>query len=275
MTGKAEWEGRVGTAWAEEWQRTERMFSELAPHLDAAIDAAAPPCGGAVLDVGCGAGSTSLGLAACRPDLAITGVDVSSALLAAARRRAGSQTGLRFLDGDAATMTGIGPFDLVMSRHGVMFFDDPVAAFRQLHALARPGGRLVFSCFRTLADNPWAADLVTLLTGKAPQPPAGYAPGPFGFADGDFTAALLRDSGWRSAAAARHDYAVVAGTGGDAVAEAIQLFSRIGPAAPLLAAAGPEERAAMVARLSEALAQRMTAGEVRLPASAWIWTASA
>jgi SAM-dependent methyltransferase len=271
MTNKAEWEGRVGNTWADEWRNTERMFENLVPHLDAAIDAAAPEAGGAVLDIGCGAGSTSLGLATRRPGLAITGVDVSAPLLAVARERAAGRAGLTFREADAAQLGGVGPFDLMMSRHGVMFFDDPQAAFRHLHGLARRGAGLVFSCFRPVTDNPWASELVAALTGKPPAPPAGYAPSPFGFADEDFTHAMLTGAGWRDVAAARQDYTIVAG----AIDAAIRLFSRIGPAAPLLAAADPETRAGMIAMLRGVLARRIDGGDVRLPASAWIWTARA
>ena len=155
MTEAYEWRGEIGDVWAEEWRRTDRT---LAPVNDALVAAAAAEAGRferrRILDVGCGAGATSLALAAALADAEITGIDLSDALVAAARERAGEGAErLRFEVADAA---GLGArrragFDLIVSRHGVMFFDDPVAAFAHLRALAGAGARLVFSCFRDRA----------------------------------------------------------------------------------------------------------------------------
>ena len=86
MTSAGDWTGRVGHVWAAEWRRTDRSFADLARHLDAAIVHVAPDTGQA-LDIGCGAGTTSLALAEARPKLAITGIDLSDELVAIARQR--------------------------------------------------------------------------------------------------------------------------------------------------------------------------------------------
>ncbi len=275
MTSGKDWMDRVGTTWAEEWQRTDRTFADLAPHLDAAIDMAAPQGSGRVLDIGCGAGSTSLGLARRRPDLAVTGIDISPALVAVARQRGDGIANLQFVLGDAGAPAGLPPQDLLVSRHGVMFFDDPAAALTRLRDAAAPDARLVFSCFRTLADNPWASELMAALTGRPPAPPPGYVPGPFAFADRDFTAGLLAAAGWHGIDAVRIDYANCAGAGADPVGDALATFARIGPAAPLLAAADPADRARLLEQLREVLERYREGDMVTMPASAWIWTATA
>ena len=84
MTTNAEWAGRVGDVWAREWSRTDRSFANLTPHLNNAVLAAAPERGCAI-DLGCGAGETSIALATARPDLDVTGVDVSEDLIEVAR----------------------------------------------------------------------------------------------------------------------------------------------------------------------------------------------
>jgi SAM-dependent methyltransferase len=97
--------------------------------------------------------------------------------------------------------------DLLFSRFGVMFFDDPVAAFAALRGAIRQGGRLLAVVWRPLADNPWftvplraAHDLVP------PQPAADpHAPGPFALADENRTLEILSRAGWQHAELTRHD----------------------------------------------------------------------
>ncbi|MDP1026210.1 class I SAM-dependent methyltransferase [Sphingomonas sp. KR1UV-12] len=275
MTDTLDWQTRVGDVWADEWQRTDRSFGDLSVRLDAAIVAAAPDSGPrncTVLDIGCGAGGTSLALATARPDLAITGIDLSPTLLAIARQRAPA---VRFLQADAATDPLPVRPDLLVSRHGVMFFADPVAAFTRLREQSMPGARLVFSCFGSVTRNSFAYDLPATLFGMAPVAADGYAPGPFGFADPEHVATILRAAGWRDAAAEPVAFDYVAGAGADPVADATSFFTRIGPVARAIAAAPPADRAHLVARLSDTLARYRVEDRVVLPAFAWLWRARA
>ena len=272
MTDTLEWTGRVGDAWAEEWPRTDRSLADLARQLNAAILSAAPETGVA-LDIGCGAGGTSLALAASRPNLAITGVDISPALVAVAEQRAAGIANLQFRVADAQTLGALGA-DLIVSRHGVMFFPDPVAGFAALRRAAKPGARLVFSCFRPRAFNEWT--LVTeAALGGAPASPPGYTPGPYSLADHDFTRDMLERAGWTSATAQIADFRYVAGAGDDPVADALSYFLRIGPAARLIAAADPADQCELRVNLAAALADHLRDGAVTFAASAWIWTAIA
>ena len=274
MTTGPDWSGIVGDTWAAEWRRTDRSFAGLAPHLDAAILTHAP-AHGRILDIGCGAGATILALARARPDLDFTGVDLSATLVATARERAGALRATFVVGAVERVAADLAPIDLFVSRHGVMFFDDPVAALTALHAAARPGARLVFSCFRAASENAWATEIATAVRGGPSPAPTGYAPGPFGFADPTFTAATLRRAGWTPDAPAAIDFTYRAGEGDDPVADALDFFGRIGPAAPLLRAASPEERAPMLARLNKVLAGRATATAVDFPAATWLWSARA
>ncbi len=275
MTFANDWAGAVGDVWAGEWQRTDRGFAAMTPHLDAAILAAAPQQGRAI-DIGCGAGGTSIALAKARPGLTVTGIDLSSALVDTARSRAGGCDNLSFRIADATAAPDLdGTADLLVSRHGVMFFDDPVAGMAALRRLAVPGGALVFSCFDSVTRNRFAADPIAAATGREPQPATDYAPGPFGFADPDFVAATLVAAGWGGL---RHDavaFGYRVGAGDDPVGDAVNFFTRIGPSAPLLRAASPDERAAMIARLTETVRQHLHDDVVDFPAAAWLWSARA
>lgn len=270
MTTALDWSARVGIVWAEEWRNTDRAFAGLAPHLDAAIRAAAPAGPFAALDIGCGAGATAAALAAARPDAHVTGADLSADLLAVAEARH-RHANLAFRIGDALdTAAALAPLDLLVSRHGVMFFADPVAAFARLRGATRSGGRIVFSCFAAVADNPWA----TLVT-PAAEGASGYVPGPFAFADRDRCAAILTKAGWAEATPTLVGFAYRVGEGDDPVEDAVAFLTRIGPAASRLRDAAPEDRPALLARLRAALAAQRNGHVVDFPAAAWLWTARA
>lgn len=270
MTTHIDWTGRVGTVWAEEWRRTERAFADLAPRLDAAILAAAPAGAINALDIGCGAGATAAAFAAARPDAQVTGADLSPDLVAVAEAHH-ARANLSFRTADAlVAAAGLAPLDLIVSRHGVMFFADPIAAFTRLAAATRPGGRLVFSCFAAVADNPWA----TLIT-PAPQRSASYVPGPFAFADPEAGAAVLAAADWADATAVLTRFSYRVGAGEEAVEDAVAFLTRIGPAASRLRDAAPEDRPALLARLRAALTAQRNGPVVDFPAAAWLWTARA
>ncbi|MFA5965427.1 MAG: class I SAM-dependent methyltransferase [Sphingomonas sp.] len=275
MTGARDWSGAVGDVWAAEWQRTDRGFAAMTSHLDAAILAVAPERGNAI-DVGCGAGGTSIALAKARPDLIVTGVDLSPSLIDIARSRGAIHPNLSFRVADIGVGSDFdGSADLLVSRHGVMFFDDPVAGLSALRRAAGPGAALVFSCFDSVTRNRFAADPLVAVTGREPAPAASYAPGPFGFADPDFVAATLGAAGW---AELRHEavaFAYRVGGGADPVGDAVNFFTRIGPSAPLLRAAAPEARTAMIGRLTDLVVRHLHDGVVDFPAAAWLWSARA
>lgn len=268
MTLAYDWAGRVGDTWADEWRRTDLSFANLSPHLNAAILDVAPETGTAV-DIGCGAGGTAIALAAARPALTVIGIDLSRNLVETARGRGAAYPNLRFEVGDASELGGI-TADLLFSRHGVMFFADPVAAFTRLRHGATSDAHFVFSCFRDVTLNPWAIETGSAVTGAALQKP-GTSPGPFAFADADHVRAILQASGW-TGDAQPVDYSYRAGEGEHAVDEALAFFSRIGPAAAQLRELDGAAREAGRERLRGVLAARLRNDIVDFPASAWIWS---
>lgn len=276
MTGAADWRGAVGDVWAQEWRRTDRSFVNVSPALDAAILAAAPIGPGRALDIGCGAETTSLTLAAVRPDLTVMGIDVSAGLIDTARARA-ARTGLRnlrFVTADLnAALPDMGRFDLLLSRHGVMFADSPRAMFANLRTVAATGARLIFSCFRASAENPWADELLDQVVSVRAVDSGDYAPGPFGFADPAFVRAVLADAGWQNAQPHPLDYDYIAGAGADPVADAAEFLSRVGPIARAMRDA-TEPPATIRQRPIAELASRSDGTRVAFPAAAWLWSAT-
>lgn len=273
MTEASEWDGRVGETWAQEWRRTDRA---LAPVQQALLDTLVPllPGAAAVLDIGCGAGATSLALAEARPDIRVTGLDISAALIAAARGRAGGRAA--FALGDASTWTPADGrrFDALISRHGIMFFDDPVAAFAHLRGLAEPSAPLVFSCFRARDENPWVAELVPIIHRFAPERAAAPPPaqGPFAFADPGRVRTILSDAGFASFRIEPLDLDFVVGEGADPVAEAMAYFSRIGPFAAMLRDLNAKDRRDAIAMAADIAAGRRQGERVIFHAAVWIVT---
>lgn len=268
MTTGYDWQDRVGRSWAEEWRRTDRSFADLTRQLLAAIG---DEPGEALLDLGCGAGELTLALAAARPGARVAGVDISADLIAAAEARA--QGAVRFHCADAGGFVDpAGPADLLVSRHGVMFFPDPPAVFAHLAAAAAPGARIVFSCFRSLAENPWAS-LFAHLFAPVPDPATTAFPaGPFAFGDPAHVEACM--AGWHDLRFRPVEFAYCAGEGEHAIADAVDFFSRIGPAAARLAACDPAGRGAIRDAMAEVLAPHLHGERVTLPAAAWIVSAS-
>ena len=268
------WDGDVGRVWTEEQARLDHWLSAVNAPL---FTAAAPQPGDRSLDIGCGAGDTTLALAnLTRPGGHTTGVDISSPLLAKARERAGGRADVSFVEADAQTGAIGADHDLILSRFGVMFFADPVAAFANLRGAARSGGRLAFACWRDGPSNPAFSVPMRALAGMLPDPgPVDpHAPGPTALADADRTMRLLTDAGWQRPSATAHDIRMIVGAGDDPVADAVSLFMRVGPAAAAARELGKAARPAIRERLTTALTPYATGRTLQLAGAVWIVTAT-
>jgi ubiquinone/menaquinone biosynthesis C-methylase UbiE len=147
------WNGPGGSRWVKEQEELDRS---LAPFAQALFARAALTSGERVVDVGCGCGVTSLAASALVGAAgSVLGVDVSAPMLARAKERADGLPNVSFELSDATTHGFARSFDAVVSRFGVMFFANPVAAFANLRSALRPGGRVVFIAWRSAPENPW------------------------------------------------------------------------------------------------------------------------
>lgn len=276
MEGKAvtvgadEWVGRTGDSWAAEWRRTDRSFSVLTERL---LQRSRDFAFGSALDIGCGAGELSVAIGRGRPQCRVIGVDISPQLVAVARERAANHPNVSFEVADAALWRSPADFvpDLLVSRHGVMFFADPVVAFAHLREISAPGARLLFSCFRAWEDNPAFADVAALL--PAPPPPPSDAPGPFAFSDRGRVKDILSRAGWSEIAFEPLDFAMIVGAGEDPVGDTEAYFARIGPAARALREMTEDQRQVFWQRLRELAQSNLRDGLVSLRAAAWIVSA--
>lgn len=190
------WEGDQGQWWADNATRNEFMLGVFTPHL---LAAAAITSGDAVLDVGCGAGVTTIEAAGVARLGSVTGVDLSETVVELARREAAEAgvANLDFLVADAGSHPFVAAhFDRVISRFGVMFFDDPVRAFANLGRAMRAGGRLAFLCWQPFERNGHAALPLRVVARHLSLPPPADQEGPWSLADPDTTRSVLGDAGF-------------------------------------------------------------------------------
>lgn len=272
------WQGDMGRNWVRLRDGTDRQMAVV---WDALAPALAAQPGQRVLDLGCGAGTTTLAIAqAVGPSGQATGLDISPDLIAEGRQRAAATPNASFIEADAANHAfQPGQFDALASRHGCMFFADPAAAFTNIRRSLRPGARIALSAFGPLEDNPWATvpmQAVADTLGSAPADPPG-APGPFAWADRRVFDTALAAAGFRDIAAQARDLRFTIGVGDDPdpVDRAIAMMLGIGMAARRVMMTGGDAATRVRPALRAALAPHVTDGWVRLPARIWIVTATA
>jgi ubiquinone/menaquinone biosynthesis C-methylase UbiE len=264
------WNGDSGERWVADVGRRDAV---LAPVADTLLTAARIQRGESILDVGCGCGATTIVAAGqARPDGKATGVDLSEPMLTVARQRAaeGGLTTVSFVQGDAQTDDLGDAHDVVISRFGTMFFDDPVAAFTNIGRAVRPGGRLFIATWRPLSLNDWLTVPGTALLryGTLPDSQPG-APGMFAQADPDLLRSTLTRAGWTAV-----DTRAVAVTLrlGDDPADATDYLAESGVGRAVLDTVPAADKPAALAAVAKALVPHTTTDGVHLDAAIWITT---
>lgn len=244
------------------------MDHVLRPFQDRLVAAVAGRSDQKVLDVGCGTGAVALAIARGRPAATVTGVDISAPMLTVAQTQAhAAGLDIHFLLADAENHDfPADGFDMVVSRFGVMFFSRPVTAFTNLRRATRPGGRLCFFAWRSVAEN-----LFMSLAEKAaapflpPLPPRQPdAPGQFAFARRDHVLEILGVSGWNNIDIAPADMECRL-----PAAWLPTYLSRFGPLGRAMQGLAPERHQEVMAHLLAAFAPFIQADEVCFTAACW------
>lgn len=262
------WNEFAGPRWVARQEAQELRNVEM---LEQLLAAAAPLPGERVLDIGCGTGVTTIPYArAVGPTGHVTGADISRPMLEAARRRVDKAglSNVELLLADAQVhVFSPESHDLLTSRLGVMFFADPVAAFRNLIRALRPGGRLVMAVWATLDENiHWKIPFeiaVRHVGPPAPQPPR--APGPHAFGDRDYLRGILDEAGFAAIAIEPRRFHVRGMTPAAMAEHAVQsgLVLRLIDEKQV----GETMRRAVVRDIETAFAPYVTGEGVRLPAT--------
>jgi SAM-dependent methyltransferase len=191
------WDGPTGDLWVD---HADLFDAGVARYLPAFLEAAAIEPAAHVLDVGCGNGLTTREAARLASAGSATGVDLSARMLDLARRRAADAglANVSFVQADVQVADlGEARYDRVISRNGVMFFGDPVAAFANLARALKPDGRMVLLVWQPAVENPWlTAFRQAVAVGRDLPLPPPDAPGPFSLGDPDRVRALLTTAGF-------------------------------------------------------------------------------
>ncbi|MDF1728051.1 MAG: methyltransferase domain-containing protein [Sulfitobacter sp.] len=261
------WDRQAGPKWV---RQAHFMDSLLSPVLDELLARAALKPGAAVLDVGCGSGASSRRAAALvGPEGRVLGADISASLLTHARAEAEGTGQLSFTLCDAQTHPfEPASFDLLISRFGVMFFDDPVAAFANMARALRPGGRILFAAWGEIPQNPYftlPAAVAREHFGASPPKTDPDLPGPFAFRDAARIENILSAAGLEDI---RIDPVPLILTGPGDAATLAPTLSEIGPIERAFShfEANDADREAVTRKLAEALQPWEVAGNLAIPA---------
>jgi SAM-dependent methyltransferase len=266
------WNGTSGHAWVEGQQLLDQV---LGPFEDLLMDAMRGAPGRRLLDVGCGTGSTTLAAARLLGEKGqCTGIDISEPMLSLARTRAEREgVSAQFICADAQTCAfEPASFDTMISRFGVMFFADPVAAFANLRRAATKGARLCFVAWRGAADNPFMTTAeraaAPLLPNIPPRNPDG--PGQFAFADPLRVRRILEQSGWTEIDPQPREVSC-----SFPEPELIGYFTRFGPVGQVVQQADEPTRNRVIATVRAAFDPYVHGAEVRFSGAVWLVSARA
>jgi len=268
----AHWNSEAGAGhWVAHQARHDRM---LEPFLTMILGEAEIRSGDQVLDVGCSCGATTRAAAVQASPAEVRGIDLSAAMLARASDDAQSArlSNVSFIQGDAQVYPfEPAAFDVVISRFGLMFFDDPVAAFTNLRQAAIPGGRIVFVCWQPLTANPWLLIPGAALAEHVPPPESGSpdAPGMFALADPGRLRGIMVGAGWREVSTSPARTSILVG-GGGTVDEALEFLRGRSMVQSMLASADQQTRDRAMASVRSALLPYADSDGVHLDASVWL-----
>ena len=269
------WNTVAGPRWvASPGLRERRNHESLALLLDRLRLAG----GESVLEIGCGTGAVTLPLAkAVGEHGRVVAVDISEPMLGAARQRV-SESGMHNVTlvlGDAQVLAlEQAAFDIATSRMGVMFFANPVAAFRNVAGALKPGGgRLVFACWAPLAENRhWLISYDIALRHLGPPAPSlDNEPGPLAFRDPEYVRRVLTAAGFADITIERAHPTIICGSPEEESRQALMM----GPTARLIETKQPDEttRKMIAEEIAAAFAAEASSGPIRLPATILLVTA--
>jgi SAM-dependent methyltransferase len=261
------WNGRAGRAWAEAQEVLDQV---LRPFEDLLVDAVCAGSRHRVLDVGCGTGSTTRAVARrLGANGHCVGIDISEPMIAAARASAQREGApASFVRADAQTHAfAPGSFDMIISRFGVMFFDEPVAAFANLRRAATHDAELRFIAWRSAAENPFMTTAERAAAPLLPDIPARRpdAPGQFFLADRHRISSILEESGW-----AEVDIRAIDVDCALPEKALVGYITRLGPLGLVLQETDERTRAKVIETVRTAFDPYVHGTEVRFTAACWM-----
>lgn len=263
------WNGVAGRAWTDE---KELMNEAFRPVLDRLVEEVRMNSPYSILDVGCGTGATTLAIAEMRPDRLTVGVDVSEVMISDAQVSAQAlRIPAKFVCADAQTYAFSDSFDMIVSRFGIMFFDEPILAFQNLRRACLDDAQLRLIAFRSANENPFMTTAERAAAPLLPSVPArADGPGQFAFADTERVRAILEQSGWTDLEFEPVNFECSIPT------EKLQtFFTRLGPLSRILHKASDELREIITTEVRNAFEPYVRSDRVQFRAACWMISAQA
>jgi ubiquinone/menaquinone biosynthesis C-methylase UbiE len=266
------WNGPAGRAWVGAQEVLDQMFK---PFEDLLVEAVSAGSGSRVLDVGCGTGSTTIAITRLLgPNGRCIGVDISDPMIAAARARAERESMPASFIRANAQIHAFEPasFDVIVSRFGLMFFEDSVGAFTNLRRAARDDAEFRFIAWRSAQENPFMTTAERAAAPFLPNLPARRpgAPGQFAFADKRRIYSILEESGWTEIDIRPIDVACTFPE-----KELVRYLTWLGPVGLILQEADDQTRTQVIETVRAAFDPYVRGTEVRFIAACWMIRARA
>ena len=269
------WSGKGGDIWVE---RQNAMDTMLSPLGEAALNKLNLNEGENVLDIGCGCGHTTLNIAKrISPDGQVTGLDISEPMLKRAKESANemSISNASFNCVDVQTDDiGEEVYSAAFSRFGVMFFEDPIAAFHNINKSLITGASLSFVCWQSPALNPWQSLFIEAVKKYVdlPSPPP-RSPSPFAFMESEYISSILEESNFQNIMIEGHE-AEVNMFSGRSLSDSVKDYISINPVVSgMLKDSTEQEKTEIINSAIEAFSPYYSAKGLMFPSATWLVTA--
>ncbi len=268
------WSGKGGDYWVEKQSEMDIMLNPLGKKALAKLDLKS---NSEVLDIGCGCGATTLEIAKKVSEGTVTGLDISVPMLGKAESEASIQgianVDFKVIDVQVDQLASE-KYDYVYSRFGVMFFDDPYEAFKNIFSSIKEGGELSFVCWQDPSLNPWQSLSVQVIRGYLDMPsPPPRSPGPFAFHEKDYVKEILEKSGFSNISFDDNQEDITMFSG-KSLQEASEDYLAINPVVTEMLKDSPDDlKAEIVESLKEAFSEFHKGDGLVFPSATWVVSA--
>ena len=269
------WSGAGGDVWVDKQREMDIMLNPLGRK---AIEQLVLEEHTKILDIGCGCGATAIEIAKMVPKGHVTGLDISIPMLDRAEKFASemSLSNIDFQVKDVQTEEiNSNHYDIAFSRFGVMFFEDPYEAFKNINQSIKENGQLVFVCWQHSSLNPWQSLSLQVIKEylDLPSPPP-KSPGPFAFEDKDYIEDILKGTDFKDISIADNQEDIVMFSG-KSIREACEDYLTINPVVTeMLKNSGNELKEEILEALIAKFSSFHNNDGLLFPSATWIVSAS-
>lgn len=193
------WTNSAGKLWVKDKVEKDNMLEPLGNYALSKFNIIE---GMNVLDIGCGTGITSTQIAKKINNIGyVTGLDLSETMINEAIKYS-EKLGIKNINFAVKDIQNeelkILEYDAAFSRFGVMFFSNPIMAFKNIYSALKKNGILTFICWQSQKENPWYNSGLEIVKKYIDVPlPKENSPGPFAYADKSYIHNILTNSGYK------------------------------------------------------------------------------